>query len=255
MLRRALAGLRMSWRDRRGVAAVEFALLSPIGILLLIGTVDLTRGIIFQQQVYRAAHSIPILASSIAVQPNRATSLTVAQVQQSLSAIFADIPLLRSANAGVAGAIMTSVDFTQQSSSCQPATQSPCAAHPFVAWSVAYTPPAGRSATGVVFDGLTRLCGQLAQVSPTQASEGVLTALRTAAVDIPVPALGPLLVVDVHYRYTPIFFSVLTGPIDFWASGYWPTRSQNPALPQNRQYTSYDAAGQAGGAGKCSGYP
>ena len=241
--------------DRRGIAAVEFALIAPVGILMMIGVVDLTRGIVIQQEVYTAAHTIPVFASSLAVQPDRSTSLTVAQVQQSLSAVFADIPSLRSASGGTAGVIMTSVDWTQSDPMCKPATQSPCAAPPYVAWSVAYAPPTGRAATGLTFEGVTRPCGQLTQAPPTQATDGNLAVIRTAGIDIPVPALSPMLVVDVHYRYTPIFFEVVTGPIDFWASGYWPTRSQNPSTAQNMQYTSYDPAGQAGGSGKCAGYP
>ena len=59
---------------------------------------------------------------------------------------------------------------------------------------------------------------------------GDLTSLPTANVTTP----DPILVADVHYQYTPLFFNFFTGPIDFWACGLWPVRSVNPAAaPQN----------------------
>lgn len=243
-------------RDERGAAAVEFAMIAPVGVLLVIGVVDLTRAVVIQQEVTDAAHSIPVMASVIALQTDRSTSLTVVQVQQSLSGIFTKIPWLRSGSlTGATAAIMSSVDFTQANPNCNPATGGPCAAYPHVAWSVAYQPPGGRSGMSNSFESAVRPCMQLNQAAATAKIDGDLTSIRTAGVTYTVPALAPMLVVDIHYRYTPIFFNVLTGPIDFWASGYWPTRIYNPNAPSNRQYTAYDVAGQAGGAGKCSGYP
>ncbi len=60
--------------------------------------------------------------------------------------------------------------------------------------------------------------------------------------------------VDVFYKFTPLFFDFITGSVDFWASGYWPVRSVDSNAPPAAQYTRYDIANQNGGAGKCPGY-
>lgn len=237
--------------DRRGVVAVEFAMIAPLLIVLMVGVVDLSRAVIVQQEVYNAAHTIPVLASSLAVKTDGSTSLTVAQVQQSLSGIYAQIPgrrtgLLR----GQAAVIMTSVNFTQTNSSCAPAT-SVCTFVANTAWSVAYKgPSSGTSQDPGTFQSIVRPCQQLTQTSASSNVDGVLTSIRTAGIAWP----SPILVVDVHYHYTPIFFSIITGPLDFWSSGYWPVRSVNTNVAVANQYTHYDIANTAGGAGKCNGY-
>ena len=58
-MRRAAALLR----DRRGVAAVEFALLLPVMALLYFGAVELTQGLMTQQRVAHAASAIGDLAT------------------------------------------------------------------------------------------------------------------------------------------------------------------------------------------------
>ena len=77
--------------DRRGAAAIEFAIIAPVLITLTIGVFDISRALTLQQEVYNAAHTIPTSASSMAVQPDKSTSLTVTQVQQALSGIYAEI--------------------------------------------------------------------------------------------------------------------------------------------------------------------
>ena len=75
--------------------------------------------------------------------------------------------------------------------------------------------------------------------------------LRTLNISVP----DPILVADVHYQYTPMFLRFLTGPLDFWATGYWSARTGDPAKTVAQQYTRYDIANAAGGANKCAGFP
>ena len=100
------------------------------------------------------------------------------------------------------------------------------------------------------FQLLTRPCGQLKHTTPTQNVPGDLTLVRTLNLTNP----DLMLVVDAHYRYTPLFFRFITGPIDFWSSGYWPVRSFDPGAAAGARWTRYDIANQNGGAGKCNGY-
>jgi Flp pilus assembly protein TadG len=257
MLSRAVRARRRGrprpWRGlaacRRGVAALEFALVAPLMIVMMIGVFDLARAMTVQQEVYNSTHSILVSASSLAVQSDKTTSLTVTQVQQSLSTVFAAIPGRRNGSlSGVTGVILTSVNFTQSDPTCKPTTSAPCPYVPTVAWSVAYADPAGRNAN--TFETAIRHCMQLNQTAPTQETPGDLTSVRTKGLTSP----DPMLVVDTHYRYTPLFFRFITGPIDFWSSGYWPVRSFDPGAAAGARWTRYDIANQNGGAGKCNGY-
>ncbi len=244
--RRAAAALAAC---RRGVAAVEFALVAPIMILLIIGVFDIARAMIVQQEVYNSTHTILVSASSLAVQPDKTTSLTPLQVQQSLSAVFAAIPGRRNGTlTGATGVIMTSVNFTQSDPKCT----SSCAYVANTAWSVAYADPAGRNGGNAnTFETATRRCMQLNQTTPIQAAPGDLTSIRTKSITAP----DPMLIVDTHYRYTPMFFNFVTGPIDFWSSGYWPIRSFDPNAAVTSRWTRYDIANPSTGAAKCPGYP
>ncbi len=246
---RRLSGLAAC---RRGVAAVEFALVAPIMIVMMIGVFDIARAMTVQQEVYNSTHSILVSASSLAVQTDKTTSLTVTQVQQSLSTVFAAMPGRRNGTlSGVTGVILTSVNFTQSDPTCKPTQSAPCSYVPNVAWSVAYADPAGRNGRKInTFEAATRPCMQLNQTAPTQDTPGDLTSVRTLNLTNP----DPMLIVDTHYRYTPLFFRFITGPIDFWSSGYWPIRSFDPGAAADARWTRYDIANQNGGDGKCKGY-
>jgi len=239
-------------RSDRGVVAVEFALILPTMLLFVIGVFDISKAMILYQEVYNSAHTIPLSASILAVQADKSTSLTPTQVQQSMSAIFAEIPWLRSGmENGNHSVTMSSVTFQQTVPTCVGTQAAPCAFTPYITWSVPYADPAGRyPGNANTFLAVTRPCGQAKQTTPTAGVSGDLTSLRTASVVNP----DPILVVDVHYRYTPLFFTFITGPVDFWASGYWPVRSVAPNTPAAQQYTKYDILNTNGGAGKCAGF-
>ena len=233
-------------RDTRGSAAIEFAVIVPVMITMVLGVVDMSKAMILNQEVYNAAHTIPLLASIEAVQPDKTTTLTVAQVQQSLSAIYAEMPWVRSGiEVGKRSVTMSSVVFTPSIVTCVQTANLNCLFTPHVAWSVAYT-----DANSAGFTNVVRSCGTLKQTAPTAGVASDLTSLRTANVNNP----DPILVVDVHYQYTPLFFKFVTGAVDFWASGYWPVRSVSPSVLPAFQYTTYDLTNQAAGAGKCAGY-
>ena len=240
-------------RDCRSASAgLEFAIIAPVLLVLMIGVFDIARAVIVQQQVYNAAHTIPVSASSLAVQTDQTTSLTPTQVQQSLSEIFAAMPWRRSGVlAGATSVTMSSVTFVQTDSSCVANSTTVCSYAPHTTWSVAYADPPGRNPANYnSFQNVTRPCMQLNQTLPGQGSPGDLSSLPTLGVISP----DPILVVDVHYQYSPVFTKFMTGPVDFWASGLWAVRSVQPGTSVASQYTKYDTANANGGAGKCPGY-
>ncbi len=243
--------LRRFVQCRRAVAALEFALIAPAAVTLGLGIYDIAMAVIVRQEITNAARLIPLSASNLAVQPDKSTSLTVAQVQQSLSGIFAEMPGRRNGTqVGLASVTLSSVTFTQVNPSCNP-SKTTCPMVPQVVWSVAYADPPGRNPGNLnTFQTVTRPCMRLKQTAPGANTPGDLTSLPTANVVNP----DAILVADVHYQYQPFIAVFLTGPIDFWASGFWSVRTAVAGSAPAAQYTKYDIANQNGGAGKCAGY-
>lgn len=252
-MRRTRAFVRFLFEDR-AIAAMEFALIAPVMFLMVAGVFDLSKGIILWQQVYNAAHTIPVSASILSVQPDKTTSLTAAQVQETTSAIYAEMPWIRDGiEQGIRSVTLSSITFTQTNPACIPLPLIPCGYTASVAWSVPYNDNRGTGGNSG-FTKVTRACGNPTQIAPTQPLTKLqtpMTVLRTLNISAP----DPILVADVHYQYTPMFLRFLTGPLDFWATGYWSARTGDPTKTQSQQYTRYDIANEAGGSNKCSGFP
>jgi hypothetical protein len=265
---------------RRGIAALEFALVSPVLLTLVIGVFDIAKAIILQQEVLNTAHSVSLTASLLATQTlstagstipedggtetlNGTTMLTAAQVQGVESDIYAAIPWLRSGvEKGTFSVTLSGIAFSAlPSGTCQP--YSTCTGWvPFVAWSVPYKPAAGLPGTAV---SLTRACGP---ISPSalldiNTSQNVpltysnfMTTLRIKSITYP----DPILVADVSYTYSPAFLRFITGPVTFVASAYWPVRQvpynsdSTPGSELNSgQLTIYDLA-NTDPSHHCTGY-
>ena len=239
---------------RSAVAALEFALIVPSMVLLTIGVLDMSRAVILWQEVYNAAHTIPLSASVVAVQTNKTTSLSVTQAQQQMSAIYAEMPWLADGIAdGTRSVTLSSITYVPIPK-CTPVIGTSCYI-PNVAWSLAYPggvgdPHADRWQT------VTRSCViPPVQTHPTASPPSSpllvpvqLTVLRTLDVTQP----DPILVADVHVQYRPFLFGLVTGSLDFWASGYWSVRSISPAQPAYLQYTTLTPSGTAG---SCPSWP
>lgn len=70
--------------------------------------------------------------------------------------------------------------------------------------------------------------GALNQTVATAGASSDLTNLRTLSLTNPDPSIAPpspILVVDVHLQYKPIFGMVINTPLDFWVTSAWPVRS------------------------------
>ena len=53
------------WRDRRGIAALEFALIAPIMILMFFGISELGQGLLAERRVSHATSSLGDLAAQL----------------------------------------------------------------------------------------------------------------------------------------------------------------------------------------------
>ena len=222
-------------RQRKAVAAIEFALLAPVMMILVIGVFDVAKGLIVWEEIYGAARNIPVSASSISVQSNKTTLLTPAQTRQTMSTIYAEVPWIRDLveESPTKSVTLSSIAFVPIAG-CQAGPATNCFV-PWVAWSTSYAGGNGQAANP--FQTVRRPCGVLLQTGPTtpiQASQLMVT-LRTLGISKP----DPILVADVHYQYRPFFLKFVTGPIDFWATGYWSVRSIDPTVNQTQQFTQY----------------
>jgi Flp pilus assembly protein TadG len=273
-------------QGRRAIAALEFALVAPILITLVIGVFDIAKAMILRQQVLNAAHSISLAASLLAAQnpttqgatvtnangtstttelATGTTTLTFTQVQAVESDILAEIPWLRSGvEHGTFFVTLTGVQFSAlPSATCLP--YSTCTVWiPFVSWSVPYlqTPTYGtlqqyRRACGPMSAGSSSgVLNIYSQQNTPLTAANLMSTLRVGGITYP----DPILVADVSYTYNPTsLFRLLTGPITFVASAYWPVRiipynsTSNPGGGQGTQLTLYDLT-QYDSASHCPGY-
>jgi hypothetical protein len=92
-----------------------------------------------------------------------------------------------------------------------------------------------RPCDGTATSPVSNIIGSLNQTIPTSGSASDLTNLKTlnlsdinsvaGAPGAIVAAPSPILVVDVHLQYKPLLGLVISAPLDFWVTAYWPVRS------------------------------
>jgi len=265
------AARRRFSHDRNSTAALEFALIAPVLITLFFAVYDISDAMITYEEVFNAARTIAASSSNVSVTQTQTTKLYFGQIKLEASAIFAQMPSVRSGfHTGIKSITISSIDFEPSTANCTPGVSCNYAA--YVVWSAAYPGPA--EATGLSFTPALRPCATesngvldpnsaLTQTGAAGGQASNLTMLRTAAVTTPDPypaAPDPIVVVDVHYQYVPVFNMFLKNPIDFWANGYWPLRSVqatklNPqtgtfsAVSPDQQFTGLVSTGVTDAAG------
>ena len=239
-----------------GVAALEFALIAPMFGILIMGTFDTAKAVILWAQVQNTAHLVATSATNVSViNSDRSTTLSAAAAQQSMSLIYAEMPWVRSTvEQGQRSVTLTSIEFKPSTVACTQTTGQNCYIAN-VAWSVAYTGgQAGNAAQFQQNASVLRGCGSLSQITPTAVIPAGLNSynvLRTANVTQP----DAILVADVHYRYTPMFFRFVTGPLDFYATYYTPVRIGPTNIAAGLQYTTYNGSAAGNATGNCPGLP
>ena len=223
---------------RRGVSALEFSLVVPILLLMLVGVFDVSKVMIISAQVDNASRLIPLSASTVATSASnagasQATSLTSAQAQQAMSMIYAEFPWLRSGvETSTASVTLSSVAFFPIAG-CAPSSGTNCYTAT-VMWSMAYVSPMHASAA--FGTPVLRPCTALIQVAPGAAlpkGQTTLTTLPTANITLP----DNILVADVAYKYVPFFRGRFLPTIQLLSTGMWSDRNAN-ATNNATQYTT-----------------
>lgn len=229
MLKHGSKGLLQS---QSGSPALEFALLAPVMLTLLMGSYDITQLLIAQHQVVATAQEIVEIATELAIQPDQTMSLTTNQAYQAQTAIYAQMPSLKSGlDTSRFSVTLSAVVFTATPAGCTAGAN--CTYIANTAWSTAL--PQGAQ--------VTRPCGAITQVSPAQPA--TINNLRSAGIT----ALTSALVVDVSYVYVPLFSGFLIGPETLQQTTFMPPRTGAPAA-----YVQYDIANAAADSSVCPGY-
>jgi len=186
-------------RCRRGLAALEFALVIPILLLCLAGVTDLSLAIITERRLAIAAEDVAIIASTMAVQSATLGQLSGEQAWQATTAPFALFPQWLTQQGGFS-ITLSGVGFTASGTSYSATTS----------WSVAN--PLGQTRF--------RPCGTL---GPT--ANGSTVTLST----LPASSFGPtsLLVADISTVFTPVFTWIFLGDVPMSQSAYFSPRVQN----------------------------
>jgi hypothetical protein len=235
-------------RDKSSLAALEFAIVLPIMILLLAGVYDFSEAAIIRAEVYNAADTMAASASALAVQQDGSTALTYQQVQLVESSIWALMPSLRNGIAQNSGnpksiTISSVFYFPQLGSPCVFGQTASCSYIADIAWSEAYT----GGTTGATFQNNLPTTGcstvytsaSQSQVSATTNLSGTnnLEFFRTLGISTSTATftdtgtqqneagVAPILAVTIQYTYSPLFTFYILRPFNFWVNAYWPVRS------------------------------
>ena len=247
---------RLLASSRRGIAALEFALIAPMFGTMIVGVFDTAKAVILWEQVQNTAHLVATSAATVStINSDKSTTLSAAAVQQSMSIVYAEMPWVRNLiEQGQRSVTLTSVEFKPVTVSCTQTTGQNCYIAN-VAWSAAYTGGQAINAAQFVQNSTAlRNCGTLTQLAPKVSIPAGLTSLnvlRTANVTQP----DAILVADVHYQYTPMFFRFVTGRIDFWATYHHSVRIGSTTVSPGLQYTTYGGSSGSAATGNCPGLP
>ncbi len=193
--------------DRRGVAALEFALLAPALVVIVLGLYDISKAVIVWWQLSAAAGAIARIGTTYAATPDNTNVLSTTQAASASTAIFAVIPALAQGPSSRYGVTMTSVVMTPTVPGCS----SNCTYLSNTAWSLALQGAAP-----------LRPCG-----SPGQVADGTPSSSLTLPLDAFTRA--PLLVVDVTYDFIPLFNTFFGHALTFMETAYLATRTGNDA--------------------------
>jgi Flp pilus assembly protein TadG len=185
-------------RSRRGVAAVEFALVLPFMIILMLGSIEVARLITFTRKIELVANTAVEMLTQTPL-PGVVFDQDLQFTQGSTVVIFPQI-LQDAANKGVAwtsdiAISMASIQFTATPSTCTTA----CSYVANVVWHSGPNPRPCKTNLAAVADTATP--------TPT-----------TLPTDLYGP--GSIIAVDIVYTYTPLFIQKLFGSIKISRSAF-----------------------------------
>jgi Flp pilus assembly protein TadG len=216
---------------RRALAALEFALIAPVLVLMAFGSYDIVQGFIAYTRVNYAAQAVAQIATSLAVAGTNLNQLNDTQALAATSAVYALLPALSGPHPPAFSVVLSSIAMTPTVSGCT----SNCTYTAHVAWSSVFQG-----------SGTPRPCDTTQGVSVITAVSDSVSPLPTT---LPVDAYSssPLLVADVTYTFQPLFLIAIQSSITMTSTAYFSLRTGGPS--NWVQFTDTTPAIQ------CPGYP
>jgi Flp pilus assembly protein TadG len=196
-------------RSRAGIATLEFALIAPLLLTMMAGLYDVAMAFIAWQRVTMAAQAIDEIATSLAATATNTNTLNASQATLASSAIYAYLPALSMPSPPAFGVTLTSVVMTPTDQGC--GTNCTYTAH--VAWSGVFQGA-----------GLLRPCDSVPGISALTATGDDLDP-SPATLPVDTYTASPLLVADVTYTFTPLFFTFATGALTLTRTAFFSTRT------------------------------
>jgi Flp pilus assembly protein TadG len=225
--------------DRRAVAAMEFAMVAPIMLLLIWAVYDTARALVAWEETYHAAQSVAQAAEKLSV-TNQVysgtntpeTALTAQQMQDAMTSIYAEMPMIPNSSnphgsfTGQYGVVLSGIAFRPL---CVANATNTCAAQTAqVLWSTYLNE--GNAGTMLspppnLPDIFFRQCGTLTSVAHFPNNNNQLLYMINAnmqAGGVTNINLIPQVVADVVYVYNPTFPLLSNFSYTFWASATFP---------------------------------
>jgi Flp pilus assembly protein TadG len=227
---------------RAGVAALEFAIVAPVVMMLIWGVYDISRALLAWEETVHAAEAVAQAAEKLSITNTQdpltgkpITSLTSTQMQLAMTSIYAEMPWLDLGNntgtfSGSYSVTLSSIAFTPTCNGNQyRANSALCNTQvPVVLWSSYLTeggsqlmsPPPG-------INSLWRLCAPTPIVKPQFPND---VTQRLVMIDpnlVPNPTMAnmnliPQVVADVEYSFVPTFPFFAGRSYTFYASATFP---------------------------------
>ena len=224
-------------QDRRGTAAMEFAMVAPIMVVLIWGVFDVARALVAWEETYHAAEAIAQAAEKMSVTninyPNTTqplTALTASQMQDAMSTIYAEMPWLKlgAGNGAFTGQYAVTLSGVSFEPRCQANALDFCAPQtPNVLWSSSLGLGGSQLKTAPPNAPylLDRLCGPLVAVNqfPNDATQ-LTKMIDPNLVKVTLPKINdiPQVVADVQFTYAPSFPLLQNFTYTFYASATFP---------------------------------
>jgi Flp pilus assembly protein TadG len=268
MMALALAGhpgaSRLARQDRRGVAALEFAMVAPIFVIMIWGVYDVARALIAWEQTYHAAEAVAQAAEKFSVtnRTNAGTgapisALTSNQMQDAMSTIYAEMPFLGLGNGTGAfkGSFSVTLSGVVYTPTCPASATGVC--QPQVA-AVAWSSYLNTAAAQVLRPPTTPLASvqrqctgsSMAAAFPNDSTQ-LTVLLNPNLISGTSINLIPQVVADVRYVFQPTF-PLINRTFTFWASATFPAPLGGDDNPI--QFDLTDSTTNIGTVGYCVPY-
>lgn len=220
-----------------GVVSLEFAIIAPVLLAMVMGAFDIARAVIYWQETQTAAQNIALGAASYAANSastsagnNNTSNLTPAQATEAMSILYGVIPIAKTTT--YTGAYSVTLSFVEYANGNQA----------YVIWSVPLLEGTSQRVTAV------RACGLTAQTATYPETSATMSSVPTSGLNVE----SPILVADVHFKYIPTFYRFV-GNMDFWETYITPPLSGLATGPTT-QVVTYDNNSSSNGY-VCQGQP